>query len=446
MNIAFGHTSMDMDCFGSLILVKKLYPDYQLIRSRLIHPTARSLYGFYRDLFQVLLPKDIEGEKIDNIIIVDTCAMERVKEYFACIHGSDPDILIIDHHPQEQCDILGARHGGRHMGSNTTLLALEAMEKGIVLEPEEATIALTGIYADTGQLIYDHARPEDFQAAAYLVSMGASLKMVKSFLQTIKEDDQVAILQQLVHITEKKDIQGHSILFSYLELDENIPGLNVVVEKVMDIESPDAYFAIFAFPEKQSVLLIARSQKLKIDLHQILNDYGGGGHQSAGSAKIEHTDGQAFYAEFCDYLDRTLAPATRAKDIMTKQVRVINENKTLLEASLFLEEIDHTGVPVVNDRDELSGFITLRDIMKGRRESHMQSPVKQYMSKKLITIHPDATSREIERTFFKYDISHLPVVDEANHIEGLITSWDFLQFRKRQITSKGISGQKDAET
>jgi hypothetical protein len=34
VNVAFGHTNMDFDCLGSLILVKKLFPDYRLVRQQ----------------------------------------------------------------------------------------------------------------------------------------------------------------------------------------------------------------------------------------------------------------------------------------------------------------------------------------------------------------------------------------------------------------------------
>ena len=61
MNIAFGHTNMDFDCLGSLILVKKLFPDFRLVKSKLVHPAARNLYNLYRDYFDFLNPKDIEG-------------------------------------------------------------------------------------------------------------------------------------------------------------------------------------------------------------------------------------------------------------------------------------------------------------------------------------------------------------------------------------------------
>jgi tRNA nucleotidyltransferase (CCA-adding enzyme) len=432
MNIAFGHTNMDLDCLGSLILVKKLFPDYRLVRSKLIHPVAQNLYYFYEKYFDFLLPKNLEEQQIDNIIIVDTCLAGRVKEYFGYIHDANFTIRVFDHHHLENCDILGAQVEEAKVGANTSYLGKLAMERGITLLPEEATIALTGIYADTGRFIYENVCRVDFEVSAWLLEMGASLKLVKSFLETIKEDEQIVALNQILFVLETKTIQGHVILFSYLELDEQIPGLAAVIDKVMDIENPDAYFAIFSFPKTKTVQLIARSKKAKIDLHELLHIYGGGGHQMAAAAKIVNKDGPGFKAELCAYLEKSLEPATRAKDIMNTNIQTINESMSLMDASLFLEKVESTGVPVVNDQREVTGFMSLRNIMNGRRAGHMQAPVTAYMSKPAITSNGMVTIREIEKLFYKHHIDHLPIVEDSKLL-GIVTRWDYLEYKKRQI-------------
>jgi len=431
MDIAFGHTNMDLDCLGSLILLKKIYPQYRLVRSSLIHPAARSLFILYGLHFDFIFPKELETEQIDNIIIVDTCMAERVKEYFNHIRESAPKIHIIDHHPVGNCNILGARIESGRTGANTTLVGKLAMERGIKLQSEEATIALTGIYADTGRLIYENVCREDFGVAAWLIDMGASLKLVKSFLETIKEDKQVAVMNRVMINKTEQIIQGHTIIFSFLELDENVSGLAAVVEKVMEIENPDAFFAVFFLPRNKTVLLIARSQKERIDLHYLLQAYGGGGHQLAASARINNCNGYSFFEEFRSHLEKSLVPAVRAGDIMTREVSVINENKTLIEASMLLEKVNHTGVPVLNDREDVTGFLHLKDIMKGRKANVMQAPVSAYMSKPAITAESSFTLREVERLFYRHNIGHLPVT-ENNRLAGILTRYDYLEHYKRR--------------
>jgi len=428
MNIAFGHTNMDFDCLGSLILVKKLFPGYRLVRSSRIHPAAQNLYDFYWKHFDFLSTNDISHEKIDNIIIVDTCTNSRVSEYFNQIKDSTPTIQIFDHHEKEDCDIPGANLEKKPLGAATSLLGKMAMQKGIVLEPEEATIALTAIYADTGRFFYDSVCSEDYEVSAWLLNMGASLKLIRSFLETIKEDKQLAVLNKLR--PELCLLQGHVILLSYLELDENVSGLAAVVDKIMEMQNPDAYFAVFPVSRDNAIQIIARSQNNLIDLNALLSAYGGGGHQLAASARITGRDGQQFYTEFRYFLEYALEPAARVKDIMTKNVFTIHETTTLMDASMFLERVDYTGCPVVDNEGNVSGFISLRDIMKGRKHGKMGTAVKAFMSKPVISAGSKITMRDIERIFYKHKISHLPILEDGKLI-GIVTRWDYLQYRKR---------------
>jgi tRNA nucleotidyltransferase (CCA-adding enzyme) len=421
---------MDLDCFGSLILVKKLFPDYSLVRSRLIHPAAYTLYNLFGNHFDFIEPVDLEGETIENIIVVDTSSSARIQEYLGHIRGSNPAITIYDHHPPEHRDILGARYLGFPWGANTSGLGRLARERGIRLESEEATIALTGIYADTGCLVYENVKPQDLETAAWLLDMGASLKLVKSFLETIKEDDQIRILNRLLLTAQPFDIQGNEVLLSYLELDRQVSGLAAVIEKITDVKNPDAYFAVFFIPKNNTALVIARSRRSRIDLHEILALYGGGGHQSAASAKISAEDGRRFYDDLRRHLERSLAPAVRAADIMSRDVCSVNENQTLLEASKYMEEVNHTGLPVLNDAGELNGFLSLREIMKGRKNSQMSSPVRAYMIRNVISAAPGVTTREIERLFFKHHIGHLPIV-ENNALAGIVSREDYLRSKIR---------------
>jgi tRNA nucleotidyltransferase (CCA-adding enzyme) len=426
VNVAFGHTNMDLDCLGSLILVKKLFPGYVLVRSRMIHPAAYNLFNLYENRFGFVEARDLAGKTIENIIVVDTSRAERIKEYFNFIRGPAPEITIYDHHLSEGCDILGANLVGFPWGANTSGLGRLAMERGIEIDGEEATIALTGIYADTGRLIYENTRREDLEAAAWLIDRGASLRLVKSFLEPIKEDQQIETLNQLLLLARNVNIQGNELLLSYLELDGQVAGLAAVVEKVMDVKNPDAFFAVFFVRKNRTALVIARSGKPRIDLHELLSPYGGGGHQAAGSAKVCGVDGPAFYTAFTGYLEHSLTPALRAQDIMTRNVFTVNENATLLEASLRMEEVNHSGFPVLNNQGELTGFLTLKEIMKGRKNAQMASPVRAYMIRDVVSAEPGTTMREIERLFYKHRIGHLPILKEQRLV-GMVSRRDYLE-------------------
>jgi tRNA nucleotidyltransferase (CCA-adding enzyme) len=160
--------------------------------------------------------------------------------------------------------------------------------------------------------------------------------------------------------------------------------------------------------------------------------YGGGGHQLAASVKMTGRDGRAFFEEFCSFLEMAMEPAARANDIMTKNVFTIHETTSLMDASMFLERVDLTAVPAVDREGNVSGFISLRDIMKGRKHGKMQAPVKAYMSKPVIYAGSMVTIREIEQLFYKHKINHIPILEEGKLL-GIVSRWDYLQFQKRTL-------------
>ncbi len=72
MNIIIGHTNMDLDCIGSMVLARRLNPGYVAVRSRLIHPVAQNLYNIYQPVIDFRHIEELRNEPIENAIVVDT--------------------------------------------------------------------------------------------------------------------------------------------------------------------------------------------------------------------------------------------------------------------------------------------------------------------------------------------------------------------------------------
>ena len=104
----------------------------------------------------------------------------------------------------------------------------------------DATIALAGIFADTGNFTHDNVRKEDFAAAEYLISQKASVGMVRRLLGSpLKEDHQVSLFHQLLNEILYQEFHGHIVALSMVELDAQTPGLAAVVEKTFEVENVD---------------------------------------------------------------------------------------------------------------------------------------------------------------------------------------------------------------
>ncbi|OQY39821.1 MAG: hypothetical protein B6229_03035 [Spirochaetaceae bacterium 4572_7] len=430
MNIIIGHSNTDLDCLGSMVLAKYLYPDYTIIRSRLSHPVAKNVFNLYKNSINFDTAKILKGEHINKVVIVDTRTSNRIKEYFDFADytiDDVEDVIIYDHHEADCCDIKHAKLYSEPLGSNVAIMVKKLIEAEISINSNDATIAMTGVFGDTGSFTFESVTTDDFNAASWLLSQGAQMNIVKKFLQPMKEEAQLDIFHSVMNKLTVKKLLGHYILLSYIEIPKQMSGIGGVVEKIMEVENPDAFFLIVAIEKGNQTLIIGRSQKERIDINLLVKPFGGGGHKMAASAKIKKYKSIEFMDEFVWHLRKSLLPSISAGVLMTTDVYTINENSTLMDASLFLEEIHHTGCPVVNDSDELVGVLTLRDISKGRMSKQMHSPVKSYMARKIETFVESSSVREIEKMFFSRNLGHIPVVNEKK-IVGIVTRRDFLNY------------------
>ena len=435
MTLILGHTNTDLDCLGSMVLARYLYPEAILIRSGRIHPVARNLHNLYKNHLKMLPASDFRDSPPDRIVIVDTRTKGRVKEFFSVLGEPECPVEIWDHHPADQQDIENAViHEGRY-GANTTQLALELMKRKIQIDPSDATIALAGVYADTGNFIHDDVTEEDFRTASWLISQGAGINLVRKFLHRLSQDHQVTLFHDLLNRLVYHEFQGHFIITSYMEMESQQGGLAAVAEEIHSVENPDATFLVFHFTRENSTLIIARSQKKTLSVNKLLEQFGGGGHRMAASAYLKESSGGSVYRELILTLQTRVLPAICAGDIMSKPVDTINPEWSLMDASIFLETRNHTGAPVTDPSGGLTGLLTLRDIMKGRKAGRMDSRVSGFMVRKTRTITPETSLRDIEELVFRDNLGHLPVL-QGERVIGIITRSDLIRFLLEQEKSE----------
>jgi tRNA nucleotidyltransferase (CCA-adding enzyme) len=361
-------------------------------------------------------------------VVVDTRSSARIREYLKDMQPLPEKIDVYDHHPTDSADIPGAVIHEGCVGANTTLLGQEAMRQGISLSAEEATIALTGIHADTGSFTHENVTSADFEVAGYLMSQGASMPLVKSFLQTLKGESQVTLFHEILNRLTYQTLHGHQVVTTYMELERQTGGLAAVVEKVFEVENPDAIFSVFHFLKEHDTLIVARSQQRGIDLPRILSAFGGGGHSQASSALLKNQPGRQTFHALQACLKVMLDEAATAAAVMNPEPSVLRDSWTVLEAALFLESSDLTGAPVVDASGKLCGFLSLRDIMNCRNSGRMRGPVRASMARKVISASPRTTLREMESLFFTHTIFSLPIVEEGRLV-GIVTRAAFLKAR-----------------
>jgi magnesium transporter len=120
-------------------------------------------------------------------------------------------------------------------------------------------------------------------------------------------------------------------------------------------------------------------------------------------------------------------PEDTAGGIMTTEYAFIHPNLTASEAIKELrgmaDEVETMFyVYVVDAEDHLMGTFSLNNLI-------FASPgqmVSDFMSKRLITVNLTDDQETVAQTVAKYDLLAVPVVDEQNHLHGIVTADDAL--------------------
>lgn len=117
----------------------------------------------------------------------------------------------------------------------------------------------------------------------------------------------------------------------------------------------------------------------------------------------------------------------------------IAPNASIYEALELMAEYRISGVPVVDEERKLLGILTNRDL---RFESNFNNKVENVMTKApLITAPKGCTLDDAEKIFSTNKVEKLPIVDENNHLVGLITIKDLKKRKEYPDANKDSFGR-----
>ncbi len=151
--------------------------------------------------------------------------------------------------------------------------------------------------------------------------------------------------------------------------------------------------------------------------------------------------------------------AILAKEVMTTPVISIRADTPLKRAAEILDENFFSGVPVVDDNDQLIGIISETDILrytqqiigqplrdphrvftKGKEVLHVDithrgievielvasTTVETLMTLDVISAKEETPVYEIVRLMQEHGINRIPVVNKNNELQGIITRADII--------------------
>lgn len=127
------------------------------------------------------------------------------------------------------------------------------------------------------------------------------------------------------------------------------------------------------------------------------------------------------------------------KDWMITDVVTIHIDATLPDAHKLMKDHKIRRLPVVNDANQLIGIVTRGDV-RGASPSPATSlnvwelnyllaklHVSEFMTRNVLTVHPDTTIVDTAKLMMEKKVSGLPVVDNKNELVGIITESDLFR-------------------
>ena len=136
---------------------------------------------------------------------------------------------------------------------------------------------------------------------------------------------------------------------------------------------------------------------------------------------------------------RQVAIVKRAENGMIYHPVTIQSDATVADALALMAEYHIGGIPVVDKDNKLVGIVTNRDL---RFERNVGRPIAEVMTKEnLVTTHQQTDLFAAAHILQENKIEKLPVVDDDNHLIGLITYKDITKAKDKPMACKDEKGR-----
>ncbi len=124
-----------------------------------------------------------------------------------------------------------------------------------------------------------------------------------------------------------------------------------------------------------------------------------------------------------------ILPEVRVGEIIRRRLVTISENQTVREAAKILYNHGVRGAPIVSSKGDVIGFITTTDIaMVVANGEDLDVPVTRYMRRNVVVVSENDTILEAIRIMSFHGIGRLLVVNSQGRPVGIITRTDILRF------------------
>lgn len=422
MQIITSHINADFDSLASMVAAKKLYPEADIVFAGSQEKKLRDFIEAFKPV-EIKRIRDVDLANIKRLIIVDTKNPDRIGQFAGIISKPGIDIHIYDHHPLTKEDIHGRMEVIEEVGATATIFSEILKTRKLQPSPMEATILCLGIYEETGSLLFPSTTERDLLAVAYLIKRGANLNIVSSFLRLELSREELDLLNELVQSSREMIVRGVRIKIAKASRENYLGDAAHLAHRIMDMEDIDALFVLLSMEGK--ILMVARSRVPELNVADVMEEFGGGGHPTAAAATIKEASLEMLDERLSRIISENVKPDKVAADIMTSPVVSTDWDSTIKEIETIMTKYGVNVLPIIKN-GKYFGLISREIIEKALFHGLGKSKAIDFCTTDAATVSPDTAIREIEIMMIEQNQRFMPVI-EKEKITGAITRTDLLR-------------------
>ena len=455
MELVFAHNNMDFDSLSAQFALTKLYPGCKMVLGYPLTGNLRSFISLNRSYLPIVEVKYVDLSKVTRFFLVDCQHFDRLdsgvrklmeendqsassSQSASKSHSASPPqtpiealklcrpLTIFDHHERDKDSLMSLATEDSQVevvGSATTILVEKIRKKKIALTQFDATLLAIGIFEDTGCLTYAGTTARDAECVAFLIQHGADLSVVREYIRPKIEQEQVALLEDLLRAAQVINVQGHKFVVATAHVPKYVEELASITRQLLDLEAVDGAFTVVHM--KDRVHVVGRADPRVISVKPVVQAFGGDGHPGAGSAVVKGGNVREIAERIKTILQEQTPPQPLARDLMVSPVRTIKSNVSMDEAGRMMLRYGLDGL-LVAEGEDLVGVVSRRDIDQSSHHKLGHAKVSGFMSKPVICVSQDTPLSKIQELMVAEDIGRLPVLDENKKLVGLVSRRDVL--------------------
>jgi phosphoesterase RecJ-like protein len=238
-----------------------------------------------------VMSSDAHAESIascDVLMVLDTGAWTQLGVMADVLRSTEARKVVVDHHVSQ--DDLGAELFKDVRAESTGRLVLEAAEAlGVELTPEMAQPLFTALATDTGWFRFSSVTGETFRAAGKLVDAGARPTRVYAALY---EQNTLARVRLRGRILEqaRSELGGRLMIVRVTQDDLQATGAQPsdtedVVNLLLGVAGSEV--AVLFQQLRDGTVKASLRSVSNIDVRQVAEQFGGGGHMAAAGVTLE---------------------------------------------------------------------------------------------------------------------------------------------------------------